>query len=1037
MANVKITDLVAYTDPVSTDVLAVVDIGADITKKVSIADLLENAGSGTAAAPGIAFDGDSNTGIYRPGANQLAISTNGTGRLFVDASGNVGVGTASNLTKLSVAGLESANPSRVNIAVANNANRRLTISQDTILAEAPSAYGTGANQKIEFNPATGRVNFYTANTPQMTLDSSGRLGLGTSTQTAKLELSANNNGVTQNNTLRFIDTDGSFSAGQSPGRIEFVTSDADNPGVTAYIDTYGYTNAASDIVFGTGIGGSATERLRITYNGKLGLGTSTPDSNLVVKGATGDVELKLLTHNGISQSRLLFADNSGVDGVITYNHNDRKLLLGAGTSSPTDADVTITAAGRVGIGTTSPNVNAKLSVSNGGAETFEFQTGVTSGKNTLLSFNRSTSAWVEQNYGASAHTFNISGGSNEVARIDSSGRLLVGTSSEITGSAHYKLQSTGIAGAYIGLGRNDSAVAAGEGLGGVAFYGNDGGSYEQCASILAQADGTHAAGDKPTRLVFSTAAAGSSTPTERMRITSDGKLGLGTSAPSADLDIFNTGFVNLKVRSSGTSSASLNLINSTRNYSINSSNGALTFYDATAGTERLRIDSSGRLGLGTSIPQAKMEIVENAGGLDLVTPLRLSGTAVNNDDGWKLQFYNNTAAQEQGSLLVQYKTVGFWKTSLTSTDNVTFDTAGNERVRIDSSGRVGIGTTSVSAGLHVVQDINPVLKLDRGTANSTNANLYYNGTLTGQLTAANADFQISAAGASTPMSFYVNGSQRAAIDSSGRLLVGTSANFGAGADNRDTIVGLANAGAGLLLGRNDTSTSEGNNIGKIEFWGNDSDGEYEQCASIIAEADSDHGTGDKPTRLAFSTTADGDSSPTERMRIKSDGDVYVGTANAITGSANGLQIRSVGELRIGRATVATITHIGFYNPNGLVGSITTTTSSTAYNTSSDYRLKENVVPLTGAADRLKQLKPSQFNFIADPSKTVDGFLAHEAQAVVPECVTGAKDAVDDEGNPVYQGIDQSKLVPLLTAALQEALVKIETLEQRLNDAGIA
>ena len=70
----------------------------------------------------------------------------------------------------------------------------------------------------------------------------------------------------------------------------------------------------------------------------------------------------------------------------------------------------------------------------------------------------------------------------------------------------------------------------------------------------------------------------------------------------------------------------------------------------------------------------------------------------------------------------------------------------------------------------------------------------------------------------------------------------------------------------------------------------------------------------------------------------------------------------------------------------------------------------------------------RFNFIADPDKTVDGFIAHEAQAVVPECVTGEKDVVDDDGNPIYQGIDQSKLVPLLTAALQETIARIETLE---------
>jgi len=89
MASIKITDLDAYSDPKSTDVLPAVDVTNDETKKVSIADLMENAGSGTESAPGIAFDGDPNTGIYRPGADQLAISTNGTQRLLVSDTGAV------------------------------------------------------------------------------------------------------------------------------------------------------------------------------------------------------------------------------------------------------------------------------------------------------------------------------------------------------------------------------------------------------------------------------------------------------------------------------------------------------------------------------------------------------------------------------------------------------------------------------------------------------------------------------------------------------------------------------------------------------------------------------------------------------------------------------------------------------------------------------------------------------------------------------------------------------------------------------------
>jgi len=123
--------------------------------------------------------------------------------------------------------------------------------------------------------------------------------------------------------------------------------------------------------------------------------------------------------------------------------------------------------------------------------------------------------------------------------------------------------------------------------------------------------------------------------------------------------------------------------------------------------------------------------------------------------------------------------------------------------------------------------------------------------------------------------------------------------------------------------------------------------------------------------------------------------------------------------------------IAFRETSGnMVGSIVSNGSSTSYNTSSDYRLKENVVAISDGITRLKTLKPSRFNFKVDKDTTVDGFLAHEVTAV-PEAITGTKDEVDSDNNPVYQGIDQSKLVPLLTAALQEAIAKIEVLETKV------
>jgi len=125
-------------------------------------------------------------------------------------------------------------------------------------------------------------------------------------------------------------------------------------------------------------------------------------------------------------------------------------------------------------------------------------------------------------------------------------------------------------------------------------------------------------------------------------------------------------------------------------------------------------------------------------------------------------------------------------------------------------------------------------------------------------------------------------------------------------------------------------------------------------------------------------------------------------------------------------------HLSFYlNPSGtttLQGSISQNSGAVNYNTTSDYRLKENVVEMTGAVDRVKQLKPSRFNWVAFPNVTVDGFLAHEAQAVVPEAVSGDKDQVDENGVIQPQGLDQSKLVPLLVGAIKELTARIEALE---------
>jgi hypothetical protein len=299
------------------------------------------------------------------------------------------------------------------------------------------------------------------------------------------------------------------------------------------------------------------------------------------------------------------------------------------------------------------------------------------------------------------------------------------------------------------------------------------------------------------------------------------------------------------------------------------------------------------------------------------------------------------------------------------------------------------------------------------------------------------------------------------------ITIDASENVGIGvtpeSDWSSTFTALQVGGMGSITG--DTAESAGNQFTLVNnaYISDATSWTYKMTdeASFYQQADGQH-----QWRVAPSGTAGSAISWTTAMTINNSGNIGIGTssptaklhvlgANAaaavkiIGGSTNGYYNLEV------QNSAANGYGVAFKDGGSIVGSITTTGSATSYNTSSDYRLKENVVPMTGSIDRLKELKPSRFNFKADTDKTVDGFLAHEAQEVVPEAVHGTKDAMMDEeyevtpavmdgdtvvteavmgtrSVPDYQGIDQSKLVPLLVASLQEAVAKIEALEARVT-----
>ena len=244
-------------------------------------------------------------------------------------------------------------------------------------------------------------------------------------------------------------------------------------------------------------------------------------------------------------------------------------------------------------------------------------------------------------------------------------------------------------------------------------------------------------------------------------------------------------------------------------------------------------------------------------------------------------------------------------------------------------------------------------------------------------------------------------------------------------DNPGTfIVGKTRGSGNVILGTND-------DVGQLDFAGNDGNG-YHVMGRIACSCSGDgNGNDNLPGVLRFFTLGASSTSVTERMRLDKDGKLQIATTTALA------QLTVAATWPVAPISCDTTSsnssaaQINFRFNDSHVGSIVSNSSSTTYNTSSDYRLKENIVSISDGITRLKTLKPLRFNFKVDKDTTVDGFLAHEVTPVVPEAITGTKDEVDENNEPVYQGIDQSKLVPLLTAALQEAVTKIEVLETKV------
>jgi hypothetical protein len=728
--------------------------------------------------------------------------------------------------------------------------------------------------------------------------------------------------------------------------------------------------------------------------GNVGIGvTSIPSwANLITSGTVA------------VGGRLYIKSNNSIQGLSGFPGSSDKLIINPD-------------GGNVGIGTTSPGTLGAVAFTNVGLHVYSgnfgrtVTEGATSAEFLLRDAGASANQKIKTIIGDGGKLYfgavDDNGTQRKHVTIDDSGNVGIGTTSPLSklhvNGGNISIQNVDSSSPYTASGKLRFLGRYDRYLGGINTV-NTGSyaEYDNGLDFYVQRDTFDAAGH------FA------------MRINHLGNVGIGTTSPNRSLHVIGQVAIDNSTSPSGgllvSPDGTSNKVYS-RTGNATSSAHPLDFISGSSTS--MRITSAGNVGIGTTSPGAKLDVNGN---------ILISDTGNDKYFGSNVNLILNADADAQSG---------------DSARNIIFQNRGSEKMRITSAGKVGIGTTSPAVNLDILKPDGYGFPVTSGTT-QTNGKIRIGSTGTvGILDIGSGSTSQGGWLQSTRSDDLSQGYNLLLNPNGGNVGIGTtspteklnvSGNILAtgtilGSNLSGTNTGDQTAGTGLSLTGTQFSLDTGG-IGAGTY-GSTADGTKIDTIAVDAYG--------RVTGIATGPTGSiGTSGFTmnDGAQIKTYQDTNSGSSQSAATLITENDINTGGSINwwseVQNGSFGTYNHAVFYHGTSQAGAIQRSGNTTvSYITSSDYRLKENVVEITDGIERVKQLKPSKFNFIGE-DRIVDGFLAHEVQGVVPESISGEKDEVDNDGNPVYQGIDQSKIVPLLAGALKEAISKIEQLETRIQ-----